>query len=423
MPAKGEGFNERIGLDLKYLPGWKPNHKIPWVDIDDYGSSFQQIIPLYARETAETLRQAYRQFWLSWARVPQELILDPSQPNLAEALCSACESEGTRVRHTAADAHWQAGKVERHGGLFARVFVKVLHNNQPTNESAWRECVTQALSAKNTMFNVAGVSPCQFVFGRNPRTPSDLLQENPDIIASDASSCDHALRRQAEIRLSARRAMVASQDCKALREALRARLRVTKEFVSGQWVAYWRTQKFDKGTIIRGGRWYGPALVLGKVGRNAIIAHRRSLLRCAPEQLRPVTEEERPVSLETEERELLGMKQLLNQGRFPKNQLVDLSSSDQPPSVEEALPPLPVAEPGQAGLTAAELLQGQQPIAAIPSALPASSGVPEDMLPYTRAGLPKPGLVPLPVPVQSVDPQSCRQRISWRCLKKSCPRF
>ncbi|CAE7501713.1 GIP, partial [Symbiodinium pilosum] len=78
-------------------------------------------------------------------------------------------------------------RVERHGGLFARVFEKVLHDNQPTDESAWRECV-------------------------NPRIPSDLTQENPDIIATDASSCDHALRRQAEIRLSARRAMVASQE-------------------------------------------------------------------------------------------------------------------------------------------------------------------------------------------------------------------
>ena len=85
-PSKGEEFNERVGLDVKYLPGWQPNQKIPCVNIVDYGSSFQQMVPLYARETGETRRQAYRQFWLIWAGIPRELILDPSKPNLAEAL-------------------------------------------------------------------------------------------------------------------------------------------------------------------------------------------------------------------------------------------------------------------------------------------------------------------------------------------------
>ena len=57
-PPAGEEFNQRVGLDVKYLDGWKPNHKIPCVNIVDYGSSFQQIIPLYARETGESLREA-----------------------------------------------------------------------------------------------------------------------------------------------------------------------------------------------------------------------------------------------------------------------------------------------------------------------------------------------------------------------------
>ena len=143
-----------------------------------------------------------------------------------------------------------------------------------------------------------------------------------------------------------------TQDCKALREALRARPRLRRDFESGQWVAYWRSQKLEKGKIARVCRWYGPALVLGKVGRNVIVAHRRSILRCAPEQLRPATSEEQPPPeiLDAESRHLLGMRQLLDRGKFPQNQLVDPS-----------LPPATaVPAPEAAGQTAAQLWEGSQ---------------------------------------------------------------
>ena len=61
------------------------------------------------------------------------------------------------------------------------------------------------------------------------------------------------------------------------------------------------------------------------VGQNIIVAHRRSILRCAPEQLRPATFEEQPTDLDAESQELLGMQRLLDAGSFPKNQLVDIT--------------------------------------------------------------------------------------------------
>ena len=135
-PAKSEGFNDRVGMDVKYLQGWKTGDKIPCLNIVDYGSSYQQMVPLPGRETGDLIRQMYRQYWLSWAGPPLHVVLDPSQPNLSEALCQACENEGSKVSHTAADAHWQLGKVERHGALFATVFQKVLAEVSPQDEEA-----------------------------------------------------------------------------------------------------------------------------------------------------------------------------------------------------------------------------------------------------------------------------------------------
>ena len=89
------------------------------------------------------------------------------------------------------------GKVERHGGLFQILFLKVLSEVGLESEEEWKECVTQqTLRAKNSMFNVGGVSPCQFVFGRSPRIPADPLQEHPSPIASDATQAEPAFERQ-----------------------------------------------------------------------------------------------------------------------------------------------------------------------------------------------------------------------------------
>ena len=90
--------------------------------------------------------------------------------------------------------------------------------------------------------------------------------------------------------------MLECQDDKALRAALRARSRVHREVTSGDWVYYWRSQKWQDGVLIKGGRWYGAAMVLGHIGRNVVVSHRRSIFRVAPEHVRLATSEEREVA-------------------------------------------------------------------------------------------------------------------------------
>ncbi|CAE7795640.1 Copia protein [Symbiodinium microadriaticum] len=105
-------FNQRIGIDVKYLPGWKPNQRIPAVNIVDFASSFQIVVPLHGRETSETIRKALLERWVSWAGTPQEIALDPAQTNLSDALTVPQELAGSKICITAAEAHWQLGKVE-----------------------------------------------------------------------------------------------------------------------------------------------------------------------------------------------------------------------------------------------------------------------------------------------------------------------
>ena len=336
LPAKASRcmeFNSRVGMDVKYLPGWRPNQRVPCVSIIDYGSSLHVMTPIFQRETAELLKGVLRDSWLLWAGAPEVLELDPSRPNLSDALGEYCEGHGINLMHTAADSHWQLGKVERHGQWFEKILSKVHEENPPTSPEEFVENVMQTQIAKNSLITVAGASPYQIVFGKNPRIPQDLMQDKVHLPAVDASVFETAFQRSQCVRQSARLAVLQCQDSKAFKAAIRARPRVRQTFVSGDWVFYWRSQKWQEGSLIRGGKWHGAGMILGKLGQNYIVAHRRSIFRCSPEQLRHTTTEEKTMA-DFDANELLGIKNLLERGQFPKGQFIDLVNSDNPPEPE-----------------------------------------------------------------------------------------
>lgn len=385
LPAKVSRvweFNERIGLDIKYLPGWKMNQQIPCVNIVDYASSLQIMAPIFQKENAELLKGVLRDSWISWAGPPKVLEMDPSRPNLSESLGEFCQNLGIDVVYTAAESHWQLGKVERHGQWFERILSRVHDEHPPECIEHFVDNVIQTQVAKNSLISESGASPYQIVLGRNPHVPQDLLQENVHVPAVDASQFEPAFQRANSVRHTARLAVLQCQDDKALKAALRARPRPKKEFSSGDWVYYWRCQKWVEGKLQRGGRWHGAGVLLGKIGVNWIVAHRKSIFRCSPEQLRHATPDE--ISVATfDANELLGIRMLLEKGQFPKGQFLDLVANDVPPQPEKVIEH--VQSQASGAQTAAELFQQQaesQPAELSPDAEPQSeaslSGLPMD---------------------------------------------
>lgn len=73
--------------------------------------------------------------------------------------------------------------------------------------------------------------------------------------------------------------------------------------------------------------------MLGQIGANFVVAHRKNIIRCSPEQLRLATSDERAVA-EFDQAELLGIKTLLEKGQFPKNQFQDIVPEGIPPNAE-----------------------------------------------------------------------------------------
>ena len=326
LPAKTSRvseFNHTIGMDVKYLPGWKPNQKIRALNIVCHGSSYQMVLPFHEPETTAILRKLFLENWIRVFGPPQVVVLDPAQTNMGEALQNTLVLSGTEVRVIPAEAHWQLGKTENHGGWFARVLTKIITEHCPIDRETWQECVVHA-HVKNSMIQNYGYTPTQHVFGRNPRVPSDLMDEPLSVVPATAGLSDECVARAQSIRTSARRAVIEMQDSQSLRRALAARPRAVLNFPAGTLVAYWRQQKFQSGEgVIQGGQWYGTAVVIGNVGRNLIIAHRKQIFRVAPEQLRLATSEER-ATVETPETELLGIKDMIMGGTFRSKNFIDL---------------------------------------------------------------------------------------------------
>lgn len=386
LPAKSSRiweFNERIGVDIKYLPGWRPNQRVPCINIVDYASSLQIMAPIFTRENAELLKGVLRDSWIAWAGPPRVIEMDPSKPNLSDGLGEFLESMGIDVVHTAADSHWQLGKVERHGQWFEKILAKVHEQEPPTSAEQFVDNVLQSQVAKNSLITEAGASPYQIVFGRNPRVPTDLMQDDVHMPALDASQLEPAWQRAASVRQAARQAVLQCQDDRALKAALRARPRPRKEFSSGDWVYYWRSQKWSDGKLMRGGRWHGAAMVLGRLGQNWIVAHRRSIFRVSPEQLRHATSQEQTIAT-FDSNELLGIKTLLEKGQFPKSQFTDLVNQELPPDPENSVEQVRSSVSPRAQ-TAAELFQqNRAPSAPVAEHEPGSSSVSESSPPQHR---------------------------------------
>ena len=112
---------------------------------------------------------------------------------------SYLDDQGIVVRTIPAEAHWQLGRTEVHGGWFSKVLEKVILEHSPTTREEWEACVRHA-HVKNQMIQNYGYTPHQHVFGKNPDIPGDLLSEPLHVVPGTAGLDDSAIAKSQAIR-------------------------------------------------------------------------------------------------------------------------------------------------------------------------------------------------------------------------------
>ena len=69
------------------------------------------------------------------------------------------------------------GIVEHHNVILAEIIEKVKEENVISREIA----TSLAVNAKNCLVNVHGFSPYQIVYGKNPNSPSNIINKLPTL--------------------------------------------------------------------------------------------------------------------------------------------------------------------------------------------------------------------------------------------------
>ncbi|CAE7207103.1 GIP [Symbiodinium sp. CCMP2592] len=236
------------------------------LSIVDYSSAYQVVIPV-ARKDTPHIERAFCEGWANIFGAPEVVTVD-LENGLQKALAKVGDWAGMRIKSAAGQAHWQAGFVERHGGIWKSMFSRV--NEEMSVVKGEIHLATMAVSsAKNHLTRSGGYSPQQHVFGTTPRVPEDLLEGPHARSADDGPVIDDKHAREVAIRTSAR---VAYHHVQTDERVRRAGVLLPEDAKRGMWV--------------------GPGTVIGEEGTNIWVSKGGRCVLCAEEHVRLATPEE-----------------------------------------------------------------------------------------------------------------------------------
>ena len=280
-------FNEVVGIDGFE---WSNQYgvKVYVLHAFDEGTHFH----LGRRTTRDGVitQKCLSEFWLSWAGSPNRLYFDAAGEFLAEAWKNFLQKEN--IAHKLTAESWQRGRVERHGGIIKEMLSRMNQQVPIRSEIDFDQCLLECFKAKNSLSNHEGFSPEQAVLGKASKLPASVISDettSAHMLADSSHPEGEQFRKALSRRTAARESFLRCENSSALRRAL---LRQSKGEIinwhTGQLCMYW--SKRNAPNMLEKGRWMGPAQVVLQESRSIVwVSHVNRLLRCARENLRPVS--------------------------------------------------------------------------------------------------------------------------------------
>ena len=316
-------FNQCVGCDLVTW-STKEGKQHNFFHVVDMATSFQLAQPVY-QTSHEALQDALSRTWMHWAGPPQELVIDGESALCSEAFSNFAQKHSINTRVVAAYAHWQMGKVERHGGILQGMLDKYHHDNPILGSQDFEEAIHHCCNAKNALSRAKGYTPEILVLGKSIRTPGSVVSEPYDaaqylLINPQAESTE--FYQQMKKRETARKAFVEIDNDQAMRRAVLRRIRPHRGHLApGTHVMYWRQTQ-----------WRGPGRVIHQEDQHVVwISHLGKIFRVAPEHVRLLSEREIQSSWKTvQETNPLEMPQRSGHGVFQYEDLISPDNASPP---------------------------------------------------------------------------------------------
>ena len=280
-------FNERIhidGFDWKSKSGTS----IYVLHVLDDATRFhlgQRIV----RDAPNTIKMM-KQSWIQWAGAPQEICHDQGGEFVSQSWKDFLQTHG--IQPIVSAAPWQRGRIERHGGIIKEMMDRVDHERNLQTTQDIEDALQECFRAKNSMISNHGYSPEQAVLGKATKLPGSLTSDESTSTHHMCFSDDptsNLFKRSLDLRVAARAAFWHADNNAAIRRAALHRSRGTvHEWACGQLCMFWDKRKAPN--MLEKGRWCGPAQIVCQESRTIVwITHMNRLLRCAHENLRPVS--------------------------------------------------------------------------------------------------------------------------------------
>ena len=276
--------------------------------IIDEGSRFRtaRVLTTGAKQApnAQACLHYLQEGWVQYFGHPRCLRLDPAGAFRSAAVEEWCDKHSIYLDVVPGEAHWKVGTVECAIRGVKDVMTKLCSYDE---ELTPQQALAEAIVTFNHKELVRGYSPAQHILGQAPDETGRFIPQGRD--AHPALLIENPtgeFERSTKLRAEAEKALTDWNTQQRLLRAKHSRHRPCYDYTPGELVYYWRTQDSNKGRRQPGGkhgRFLGPARVLAtetrrddqgnaKPGGSIWLVKGRSLLKCAPEQLRRATQRE-----------------------------------------------------------------------------------------------------------------------------------
>ena len=294
MPSEYK-FNEEIAIDT-FIVKDTAGAKYKVMSIVDMGTLFhvagivgQGDGPPSSAVCADMLNRS----WLAWAGPPKSVVMDRGVENRGR-LQGLLKGHGSLLRFIGLGSPNQLGRGERRGGLLKELLHSTTVSRQLAGIKDMEHAVTECTTVKNHRINHRGFVPSQWVLGYLPKELDSLTVLCPEEHIGQHSEIDEgtsAFARQMAIRASARESFAQLDSAHRIRSAMLRKTTATRgPFHTGDLVCFYRKHQGNKKG---GGRWYGPARVVGSEGRSTLwIVHGGIPMTVSAEQCRHSAGEE-----------------------------------------------------------------------------------------------------------------------------------